>query len=156
MLDKSQIEKFINEKFWLLVYYTDSIQIEERKNLELKDLSLGIFLKNNDVNEDKLLKVRFFNQKCEILIWKYNESLKSRSIFENEIPEDKILDREYFTWGNKIDGDYIKEESRDIKIKIPESLKKNQLKYKVRNYFDYNEKDGLICFTDYRLLGFYV
>lgn len=142
--DKNNLEQLSKEKLWVLVYYTNEVFFDEKNSLNIDSLEL-----------DKLLKVRFFNKNGELLIWKSkNDIFKYRIIFDGEKASENSFDREYFTWGNKIEDDFIKEESRDIKIKLPKSLVKNgknELKYVIRNYFAY-DSDGLIYFTDYRLV----
>lgn len=153
--DKNNLKQLSKEKLWVLVYYTNEVFFDEKDKLNTNSLKLDEFLENNCINKDKLLKVRFFNKNGELLIWKSkNDIFKYRIIFDGEKASENSFDREYFTWGNKIEGDYIKEESRDIKIKLPKSLvknRKNELKYAIRNYFAY-DSDGLIYFTDYRLV----
>ncbi len=111
-----------------------------------------------DFGEIYFKEIRIFNKKAELHIWRYNGNFNYRIRIDGESELENIYEEEHIVWGTDIEekenGALLKEE-RGTNIEIPYKIKKEDLpiKYKVRNYFTYDE-NGLIKFYDARLVEF--
>ena len=111
-----------------------------------------------DFGERYFKEIRIFNKRAELHIWRYNERLYYRLRIDGEDELENIYEEEHIIWGTDIEkkeNAALLKEKRGTNIEVPYKIEKDDLpiKYKVRNYFIYDE-NGLIKFHDARLVEF--
>ncbi len=143
----------LNGNIYALIYKHHKVQIGiiQGSNIEIE--------RKEELTPEFLKELRVFSQNGELYVWKQGREFKYRLRIdgENKGKEEKVYEQEYFMWGNglKKDGCTIYERNRGMELKFPFHVEKKQLplKYRVRNYYDY-DKNGLIRFKDARLVCF--
>lgn len=143
-------------KVFLVVYKHNEVLIGKIDNS-------GIDLENKkELQIDFLKELRMFSEKGELYIWNQGDQLGYRLRIDQEQDdpaESKIsrYDEAHFMWGKKVkNGNFIYEKDRGMELKLPFNVTKDDLplKYLIRNYFEYDEEDGMIRFIDARLVNF--
>lgn len=148
ILEKSA-EK-LRGKVWLLAYKHHEIQIGMIEDWQIKAE------RADELTPEYLRELRVFSKNGELYIWKQHQELKYRLRTDGEGQTEKIYEEDHFMWGNaKKDDHTISEKGRGMEFRFPADIAENRLplKYKVRNYYDYDE-NGLIQFRDARLVSF--
>ena len=152
LLEKS---KALEENIYLVVYKHHEVSIGEMNGGKL------ILDRKEELTSDYLKELRMFSPRGELYVWNRGGTFKYRlRIDDVEAGEEKnIYDEAHFMWGakqDKSDEFAAIEPNRGMRLKFPFKVEDDilPLKYRVRNYFEYDEETGLIRFYDARLVKF--
>lgn len=164
------IENYIKNKSLSLVYLSDMVFFGWYENLHINSLNISLDLKSVDLRS--ILRIRIFDDKHELYIFKSGGLLKGRyRIDDDESGENKIyaIDARQYLYGTDIknadqnknaDDDFIViKESRGTELIVPDIFEnlnispQNRLYIKTRNYIDFSERFQA-SFVDSRFAGF--
>lgn len=140
----------------LLVHSHDAISLYKIENSSISEPETrltSLLLAN-------ILQLRLFSGQGELYMWNTepNFQWRLRMDAQESSPESHIYEEAHYIWGTNVaereNHFYLIEEHRGMQIQVPFPIRKDQipLKYRVRNYFRYDE-DGLIDFYDARLVN---
>jgi len=155
-IDK-EIKQFLLEKLKELGEKADFI-LYKHNEVIIGKIRNNKFFPSLDFSEKYIKEIRVFNKKGEIHVWWYNGGFCYRLRIDKEGEETNVYDEEHIIWGEKVEqkeNSTLLKEKRGTNIELPYKISKDDLpiKYKVRNYFTY-DNNGLIKFFDARLLYF--
>jgi len=145
LIDFIKQESSFDDKKYIIAYMYNEVLIGLIEGGNIK------FPNNKTVNKDYLKEMRVFSEKGELYIWRTKNEFYYRVKTDNA--EDNIHEESHYIWGTKKNDYTLEEEGRGIKITLPFKLNKDELKYKVKNYYRCNEDDGMYEFYDARLCG---
>lgn len=151
------INQFLLEKLTELGKKADFI-LYKHNEVIMGKIGNNNFFPSIDFSEKYIKEIRVFNKKAEIHIWRYKGGFYYRLRIDKEGEETNIYDEEHIIWGEKVEqkeNSTLLKEKRGTNIELPYKISDDDLpiKYKVRNYFTY-DNNGLIKFFDARLLYF--
>ncbi|TXT67221.1 MAG: hypothetical protein BAJALOKI1v1_150020 [Promethearchaeota archaeon] len=167
IIDKSSLNatvkeyvKYKDQSYIMLVHTVHNVYFDKiNLNTDLDEVVSTLELKYVE-------QIRFFSEFSELFIWKQDNSIYFRFREDEEDNSTKkdsegYLSRDYYEefhimWGTQLkEGNTLLEEERGIKLEIPYTLKEDApppLRFVVRNYIDYDKKDGFLEFFDARLV----
>lgn len=120
-----------------------------------------LYFYNNEKIEDKFIqKIRLFNDKEELFIWRTSDGFNGRIRMDEGGLESEVVDAEQILFGTKSDdlGDFtVLTEKRGTEIILPGNYhvdeNKKRVAIKTRNYVEYNEVNQA-TYTDCRFISF--
>jgi|GEM_PF-2000877 len=147
--------KSLEKDIYLVVYKHHEVLIGEVKEGEL------ILECKNELNSDYLKELRMFSPRGELYTWNRRGTFKYRLRIDDikTGKNENIYDEAHYMWGakqDKSDEFAAIEPNRGMRLKFPFKVEDDilPLKYRVRNYFEYEKETGLIRFYDARLVTF--
>jgi len=152
-----KINQFLLEKLKELGEKADFI-LYKHNEVVIGKIHNNDFFPSIDFFEKYIKEMRVFNEKGEIHIWWYNGEFCYRLRIDGEDDKTNVYDEEHIIWGEEAEQrekSTLLKEKRGTNIELPYKISDDDLpiKYKIRNYFTY-DNNGLIKFFDARLLYF--
>jgi len=156
------IENYISENFpeegFFVCYLTDILLIGRYSSGKF------YFYGEGKIDKDFLLKLRVFNQKREVLLWKSQGKIFGRTRVDQEGESTYAVDAYQQLWGTdykRLNGGFTKIfEERGTELILPFSNievdnRENRIFIKTRNYVDFHPDTCLATYVDCRFIGFY-
>ncbi len=121
------------------------------------------FYKDDTIEEKYIQRLRLFNEKKELLIWRDRNSLKGRLRSDDEGKGTFVVDACQVLWGTykqDLENGWIKLfEERGTELILPYGNlkidnKKHRLFLKTRNYIFFHSETHQATYTDCRFVGF--
>lgn len=145
LIDFIKKESSFDDKKYIVAYMYNEVLIGIIEGENIK------FPNDKTINKDYLKEVRVFSEKGELYIWSSKNEFYYRVKIDNS--NDNIHEESHYIWGTKKSNNTLEEEGRGIKIVFPFDIKEDEVKYRVKNYYKFNEDDGMYEFYDARLCG---
>lgn len=155
-----ELENFLSENFkavgFVIVYLDYKVIIRKFESGKI------IFMTDEKPFETEFIqKLRLFNDKQEIFIWRIEGDWKARLRIDEKGEEISVVEANqvlFGTTGNIENGFTKLTEERGTEIILPFEIKgidtkKNRIKIKTRNYIDYNDL-GQAVYIDSRFMEF--
>jgi CRISPR-associated protein (TIGR03984 family) len=152
---QDSIASHIQEEAYIVAYLDYKVLIGKANGGKFK------FYEGETFDPKFLQKMRIFNEKQELSLWRQSENTFSARRRIDDVGKDEYcVEANQLLLGNKleqIDNNWILlKEARGTEIYIPYKLKdadSNRIRIKTRNYIDYNEI-GQEGYVDCRFLAF--
>lgn len=116
------------------------------------------------IDKEFLLKLRVFNQRREVLLWRSREKIFGRTRIDDDGEGTYAVDAYQQLWGTdykNLEGGFTKIfEERGTELILPFSdlkvdNKQSRIFIKTRNYVDFHPENHLATYVDCRFIGFY-
>lgn len=159
-----ELHKFIIEKTGFKSAYAVFYTYDEVLFGEITEKTIELY-KSDSLISKEIIKMRVFNEKAELYMWKSKNRMKGRLRTDEEGKETLVVEAEQVVIGTKsekIQDGFVKlSEERGIKVILPEKIVAgktiddgtNRLKIMSRNYVEFND-DSIATYKDCRLIGF--